>query len=63
MSTDDEVSVDTCEAFTEHLQLVLENGYQNDIDIEGGWSIQGSSADLPDWDVEIWRLNGADREE
>lgn len=56
MPSGDRFEIGSSEAFIAELGLMLEEAYQSDIDVEGGWTIHASSTNIPDWDVEIWQV-------
>lgn len=62
MPTDDEAPTDSEDAFAEQLGLVLAKAFWSDIEIEGGWKVQTSDEDVPDWDVEIWMISDSGSE-
>ncbi|MFC6824559.1 hypothetical protein [Halopelagius fulvigenes] len=57
-----ESGVTTAGGFTDALGDLLEEAHRNGVDIEGGWLVQSSAEEVPDWDIEIWRVEHADEE-
>jgi hypothetical protein len=48
------------ERFTEALREAVAEAYRNGVDVEGGWLVRSSARDVPDWDIEIWRVEHAE---
>lgn len=57
-----ERGVTTAGGFTDELRELLEEAHRNGVEIEGGWLVQSPAEGVPDWDVEIWRVEHADQE-
>jgi hypothetical protein len=55
MTNETDIVVDSSDRFTAVLEAALANAHRNDVDVEGGWLIESSSSDGPNWDIEIWQ--------
>ncbi len=55
MTDETDIVVDSSDRFTAVLEAALAAAHRNDIDVEGGWLIESSSSEVPNWDIEIWR--------
>jgi len=43
--------------FQEQLGSLVEEAYENGVDVRGGWPVRVNEEDVPDWDVEIVALS------
>ena len=55
MTDETDIVIDSSDRFTAVLEAALADAHRNDIDVEGGWLIESSSSDVPNWDIEIWQ--------
>ncbi|MFW5919760.1 MAG: hypothetical protein ACOCSF_06150 [Halanaeroarchaeum sp.] len=51
------MSIETETDFQERLESLVEEAYENGVDVRGGWPVQVNEEDAPDWDVEIVALS------
>lgn len=54
--------VTTAGEFRDELRSLLSEATENGVDVEGGWLVQSWAEEIPDWDIEIWRVEHADTE-
>ena len=54
MTSENDPEIESVETFVIELESILKEAHRNDIAIEGGWLIETSAEDVPNWDLEIW---------
>lgn len=54
--------VETTDRFAAELAALVTAAHRNGVAVEGGWLVR-TPEDVPNWDVEIWRVEESDASE